>query len=506
MREDNKRIARNTMMLYFRMLLSMFISLFTSRIILDVLGVVDYGIQNVVGGIIGMFSVLNSSMGGATSRFITFEIGNGDSNKIKNIFSTALTVHIIIALVIVLLGETIGVWFLENKLQIPNERMFAARVIYQFSIIGIFLSITQVPYHAMLIAHERMDVYAKIEILNSLLRIFNIIVISNVKNIDTLILNGILMLSMSTINILIYRIYCIRKIPESRYAFRWCWKEVKPMLNYSGWDLYGNISVMARTQGVSMLLNMFFGPIVNAASGIATQVQNAVMSFAGNILSAFRPQIVKSYATGDYNRTTYLVINAAKICFVLLLLISLPLMVEMPYILSIWLKEVPEYSVIFCRLTLTFNFLANMSSVVISAIHATGKIKRPSLINGTLYILVIPISYIFYKLDFAPWVSYAINVFMVMLGLLSNVYTLKLHMVGFGFYNFIKKVILPCSVVLGTSCITTIFSNNIIGNNLGQFIFTCMISTITVAISSYFLILDQEYKTLITSKIKNIIK
>ena len=499
---NNKRIAKNTLMLYVRMLLTMAVSLYTSRVVLDVLGVEDYGIYNVVGGVVAMFSFLNASMGGATSRFITFEIGKQDDNKVKEVFSSALTIHIIIALIVLLLGETIGLWFLENKLVIPENRMFSARIIYQLSLISVILSITQVPYNAMILSYEKMNVYAYVEILNSILRLSVVFLISFSNSFDKLILYAVLILSVSALIMLIYRGYSMRTFPTCRYTFRWDWAKIKPMLAFSGWDLYGNASVVARTQGVNMLLNIFFGPALNAASGIATQVQGAVMSFAGNILAAFRPQIVKSYAQKEYKRTIELVENAAKLSFILLLILSLPIIVEMPFILSIWLKDVPEYTVIFCRLTLAFNFFANLSSVVISAIHATGKIKRPSLINGTLYLSVIPISYVAYKMGIDPWISYAINVFMVLLGFLSNVYTLKLYLKGFYFFSFIRSVFAPCLLVFAIAISVLYLSSGICNNDWLQLFLTTLLSTVIILSSSYIILLNEEMKNNIKAKIK----
>lgn len=287
--DKNKRIAKNTFYLYIRMLFSMVISLYTSRVVLNTLGVEDFGIYNVVAGVISMFSFLNTSMSGAVSRFFAYEIGTNNWKHLQNTFSSALTIHLIIALLLMLLSETLGLWFLQNKLVIPENRILAANIIYQFSIFTSMIAIIQVPYVAMIMAYERMSVYACIEIINVLLKL--VIVISLIYiTFDKLIIYGLLLLISTLLISVIYGTYCIRKIDSCRFCLFGDKKLIYSMFTFSGWDLYGNASVLARTQGVNILLNMFFGAVLNAASGIASQIQTAVMSFAGSVLSAVRPQ------------------------------------------------------------------------------------------------------------------------------------------------------------------------------------------------------------------------
>lgn len=448
--ENTKRIAKNTLMLYVRMLFSMLVSLYTSRVVLNTLGVEDYGIYNVVGGVVGMLGFLNASMSGATSRFLTFELGRGDSIRLKETFSSALIIHISIALIVFVIAETAGLWFLENKLVIPESRMTAAHIVYQLSIFSTMLGITQVPYNATIIAHEKMNVYAYVEILNVCLRLL-IVYLLVIGDFDKLILYAILTFGVSMLIMGIYRIYCTRHYKETKFHFIWRKDILKPMLNFSGWDLYGNASVMARTQGVSMLLNLFFGPLMNAAAGIATQVQGAVMAFANNFIVAARPQIVKQYASGEYESMFHLLKNSITLSFTLLSLLSIPLMCETNFVLKIWLGIVPDYAVIFCNYTLLFNIFASISVLLVSVVHATGKIFRPSFINGSLYLLVIPFTYIAFRLGYEPWVSFLFNVVAVMIGLISNAWTIKLYINQFpfrkfAFYDFMKYIIILLNV------------------------------------------------------------
>lgn len=443
--QNNKRIAKNAIFLYFRMFFSMAVSLFTSRVVLQTLGVMDYGIWNVVGGVIAMFSFLNASMAGCTNRFLSFELGRRDYVKLQQVFSSALTIHILIALIILVLGETVGLWFLREKLVIPSDRMFAANIIYQITIISSMITITQVPYNAMIMANERMNVYAYIEIANVCLKLA-IVYMLYISPFDKLISYGILTFTVTLLIMISYRVYCIKKLKSCKFKLSLDRSIIKPMLSFSGWDLYGNASVMARTQGVNMLLNMFFTSVMNAASAIATSVQGAVMAFAGNVLAAFRPQIVKTYATGEYETMVDLIRKASVYTTYLLLIFTFPLLLETDYILKIWLKTPPDYAATLCRYVLLFNVIANLSSVLISGVHATGHIIRSSFINGTCYLLVIPFSYFAFKMGMKAEIAYAFNIIAVCIGMTQNLFVLSKYVTILKkrkyFFNIILKYLI----------------------------------------------------------------
>lgn len=477
--ENNRRIAKNTALLYVRMIISLGISLIMARVVLRALGAEDYGIYNVVAGVVVMFSFLNASMSGATSRFLNYEMGRGDIIRLKETFSTALIVHIGIAIVILIVAETVGLWFVTNKLVIPPERMEVAKWIYQFSILSMMATVTQVPYNACIIANERMSVYAYVEILNSALRLGIAYLIMLSDRLDRLWLYGFLVLLVSVAIALIYRVYCIRKFPESR--FRWVWRPdiIRPMLSFSGWDLYGNMSVMLRTQGVSMLINMFFGPLLNAATGIATAVQNAVMALANNLVTAARPQIVKNYAQGDYASLLRLQEGVIKLSFLLISLLTVPLICEIHYVLQLWLGEVPPYTAVFCVYTLLFNVYANMSTLLVCSLHAAGRIKRPSMINGTLYLLVVPVSYVAYCLGMDSWLAYLFNVLAGVLGMLSNAWTNKMYIPGFSFRHFFLRVFLPSLFILGiAACCVSAIQRYVPQESFGRLCLSALISSV----------------------------
>jgi len=439
-------------------------------------------------------------MSGATSRFLTFALGKDDKEELQKIFSAALTIHILIAFLILVLAETAGLWFLENKLVVAPERMNAARVVYQLSIISAMISITQVPYNATIIAHERMNVYAYVEILNVCLKL-SIVYLLVIGHWDKLILYAVLTLIVSIFIIAVYRLYCIKRFEESKYRFEWDKKVIYPMLSFSGWDLYGNLSTIARTEGVNMLLNIFFGPVLNAANSVAVQVQGAISSFAGNIITAVRPQIVKSYATQNYQYTKKLLLNATKYIYLLLLILSLPLILEMNFVLNLWLKNVPTYAVSFCRLTLLFNFFSTMSLIVVSVIHATGNIKRPSLINGSLYLAVIPVAYIAFKFNGIPEIPYICNILFVFLGMLSNVYTLKLYMPEFSVKEFISKVLIVCLVISSISLTVSYYVKNSLSESFWRFCVVAAVSTIITMGLAYVIAIDKQTKQYVKREI-----
>lgn len=489
-------------MLYIRMFISMAVSLYTSRVILQTLGVEDYGIYNVVGGVVAMFSFINATMSGATSRFLTFELGSGNTEKLKNTFSSAFWVHTIIAAAVFVLCETVGLWFLCYKMVIPESRMMAAQIVFQFSIISTVVSIAQVPYNAVLIAHEKMDIYAYVEMVNVFLRLA-ILYVLIVGNFDKLILYGFLVLAVSFGIAMFYRLYGTRHYEECKIQFKWYPDIVKPMLSFSGWDFFGNMAVTARTQGVSMLINVFFGPLMNAAAGVAASVQGAVMGFANNITTAVRPQIIKYYAQGDYEEMGRLINNSCRLNSLILALLMTPLCGEIDYVLQLWLGNVPEYASAFCVLTLLFAALGNMSLLVVTGIHATGKIIRPSLINGSLYIMVIPVSYIAFEFGLPAWTSYLFNVLAVILGMLSNAYTLELYVKEYSFWGFVREVLSRLLLLFIFACTINYVIHSLMDSSFLRFIVTCVVSTLSVGAFGWIIMLSPGMRQMVINFVKN---
>lgn len=479
----------------------MLVSLYTSRVILNTLGVEDYGIYNVVGGVVALFGFITSSMSSATSRFLTYDLGLNNIDELKKTFSAAITVHLLIAILILLLSETLGLWFLENKLVIDSTRMSATRVVYQLSILNSIISILISPFTASVLSHERMNVYALIEIIIVILKLFAVILLTH-GPFDKLITYSALLLIISFIHFVTYLVYCKRNFIECTFKFSSEIDKIKPILNFSGWDLYGNMSTVARTQGVNMLLNMFFGTVLNAASGIATQIQGALSSFASNILVAVRPQVVKSYANNNYSYTTYLLNNTTKYSSILLLVIFIPIVIEMPFILRVWLINVPEYTVDLSRLTLLFTFIANISSVIMSGIHATGKIKRSSVWNGTIYLSVIPITYFAFKNNFSPVFPFVVNAISVAIGATLNMWYLSKYMKEFSISVFLRKSVMPVLMIGAVSFTLCLVIKPYLNNNWLRLLLISLFSTFIVFQLSYSLLLSKSQKLMIKNYIE----
>lgn len=497
---NNKRIAKNTLYLYIRMLFTLGVSLYTSRVVLATLGVQDFGIYNIVGGVVVMFGFLNSSMSGATSRFLTFEIGVGDSTKLKTTFSCALSIHYIIALIVLILGETIGLWWLENKLAIQPEKISAARWVYHISILSTLINITQIPYNAVIIAYEKMNIYAYIDIMNKLLQL-GIVYLLTIGYIDKLILYATLSLVVTMIISVIYRIYCFKKITSIDYKPAWNKQIIYSMLSFSGWNTYGTLAFTMKTQGINILLNLFFGVVVNAAYGISAQVQNAVQNFSSSFITAAQPQVVKYYVANEFKEMQQLVINVSKFSFLLLFMISLPLIIENRFILHLWLKDVPDYAVIFCQLNLVSGLLTGMFTILTTAIYATGKIKYWSIITSTIYLLVIPISYFLLKRGVTPEIPFVVNIILLFIGYITNLYILRFNVPQFSIIQYFTKVICTCFVISILTILLPLFIHLSMDEGWLRLITVTLCSILITALLTYFIAFEPNLR----DKVKGII-
>lgn len=412
MATSNKTIAKNTMFLYIRMFIVMVVTFYTSRVILAVLGASDYGIYNVVGGIVTMMAFLNGALSSSSSRFLTYELGTGNMEQLKKTFSASLNLHICVALLVLIVGETVGLWFFYEKLVIPDERMNAAFWVYQFSIITTMVNFTQVPFNASLIAHENMSVYAYVGLYEALSKLI-IVYLLQIAPFDHLIIYALLLM-LNTVGIqLFYRIYTSRKYNECRFNLVTDKTIYKKLLGYSGWDLFGGVAVICQSQGINILLNLFFGPVVNAARAITFQIQGALNQFVTNFLTAVRPQVVKSFAADDYHRMYSLTFSAAKYSYLLMLALMLPLCFEISFVLKIWLGDnVPENTYEFTLIVMITYLMETFHSASLMSYHAIGRIKTGNIVGGTLMILALPLSYISLKIGY-PAYSVFIVIFCV---------------------------------------------------------------------------------------------
>lgn len=493
---NNKRIAKNAVLLYIRMLLSIVVSLYTSRVVLQTLGVDDYGIYGVVGGIVALFSFLNASMSGATSRFITFSLGQGDKQKVRDTFSTALIIHIGIAICIVLLSETVGLWFLENKLVIPTERMNAARIVYQLSILAMAVQVTQVPYNASIISYEKMDVYAYVELLNVFLKL-GIVYLLMIIHRDKLVLYAVLVLMVNIIVAGTYRLYCIRKFDTCKFHWVFDKNTLIPMLSFSGWDLYGNMCYTVRQQGVNMLINMFFGVALNAASSVATSVQGVVANLSANVVQAFRPQIIKRYSQNSFKEMESLMCNSLKYSVLLFIIIGVPLAYEMYPIMKLWLGTVPVMALEFCIFLLALSLFNLINSVLVIAIEATGRIKGISFITGSIYLLTIPIVYLLFKyVTDNPLFSYIASLITMIMVVVSNLLLLHHQIQSLSIRGLIKSILQAFFIALVAT--PSLYISHFVSGTISH-ILTSFISYITtLAILTYFFGLDRDTRDVLT--------
>ena len=482
------------------MLISMIVSFYTSRVVLEVLGVDDYGIYNVVGGITASFAFLNASMAGASSRFITFEIGRGSLQSLKETFSSSLIIHIGVCIIVLVLAETIGLWFLNCKLEIPQQSMMAANIVYQCSVLSLIVSITQVPYNACIIAHERMGVYAYIEIANVILKLL-IVYLLYIGNFNKLILYGFLMLGSCVIIAMVYRIYCIQNFKECRFILVFKKGILVPMLSFSGWDFYGNMCVTARNQGSVILLNMFFGVGVNAASGLASTIYTTVSGFAGNIMTAFKPQIIKEYSQGNYPEFEKSIINASKFTCLSMIMMSIPVLLDTDFILRIWLTITPEYTVSFIRICLIATLLLMFGNPLITGIHATGKMRYISIVTGSLYLINLLLSYLGLKIEASPQWVFISNCIANTAIVISNMLILHRQCPSFRMIPFM----ITCAKVLAVGAISFVvvmLVTSVIDNNWMRLLCSCTLSIVAIILSSAVFVLNSGERALAMSFLK----
>lgn len=439
---NNKRIAKNTLLLYIRMFFIMAVSLFTSRVILKNLGVENFGIYNVVGGVVAMMGILNSAMSTSTTRYLTFELGKGDKERLKQVFSMCFTIYLLLSLAFLFLAETVGLWFLNTQLTIPENRLEAANWVYQFSVISCINTLLSNPYNAVLIAHEKMSVYAYISIAEVVLKLA-VVYMLLIINYDRLVVYGALILIMSLLVTMMYRVYCIRHYKESIYRFYWEKPLFKQLLSYSWWNLFGAAAGIVKGQGLNVLLSMFFNPSVNAARGIAYQINTSITNFFTNFYTAVRPQITKYYAQNDLENMFKLVFRSSKFSFFLIFILSLPIIIETPYIVNLWLGQLPEYVVPFTRLIVIISSIDSMATPLMTACHATGKIKLYQSVIGILIICNVPISYCLLRfLSCGPITVFIVSLIISTLALLIRIRIVKYLINNFPVWDYLKSVVL----------------------------------------------------------------
>lgn len=497
--ENSKRIAKNTILLYVRMIFTMVVSLFTSRVILSTLGIEDYGVFNVVAGFVTMFSVFTSSLSAAISRFLTYELGKGDLATLKKIFSTSVNVQLILSVVVIIIAEVIGVWFLNSKLNIPEDRMVAANWAYQCALANFLFSLISVPYNSSIIAHERMDVYAFFSIFEVIFKLVIVYMIF-ISPFDKLITYSLLYAFVGLSLRIIYGVYCKRHFEECTYQMVIDKPMLKEISSFAGWNMLGSGAYVFNTQGVNILSNLFFGVTVNAARGIATQVESVIRQFVTNFTTALNPQITKSYAVGDLQYMYKLVCKGAKYSYFMMLFFVVPFLFESDIILSLWLKEVPVSTALFLRLTMIGTLFDILGNSTANACWATGKVKRYYLYVSTIGFMVFFISWGLFALGFPAYVSYMVFIVVYCILIFVKLFIIK-GLINFPVRMYMKETIgriIPVSllvmVISSIPCIT-------IDSSILRLVITFITSSLSFILATFFIGLEASEKNMVKRRV-----
>ncbi len=501
---NSKRIAKNTLFLYFRMLLTMFVSLYTSRVVLDKLGITDFGIYNVVGGIVAMLGFLNSSMANAVQRYLSFEIGRDNEEGVVRIFSISLLTHTGIALVVLTVLEIAGVWYLNTHMNIPSSRMDAANWVLQCSILTTLFSIMQVPYNAMIISKEDMGIYAYISILEVTLKLL-VVYLLCIGDFDRLKLYSVLTMVVTIVVMMIYRFYCTNKYKEAKFRFIKDWNMFKQLIGFAGWNMFGELSWVFVGQGVNIILNSFFGPVINAARGISEQVNGAVSKFVANFQTAVNPQLIKTYATGQFDAMKKLLYRSTRFSYYLLLALSLPILLKMDYILHFWLKEVPDYTSGFCQLVLIASLSSSLSNLLAQVAKAYGEIRNYQIIVSTFLFLNFPLSFLVLKMGYSPLATMWINI-----GIQTILLFVRLRLTGrmiqMTYADFLKNVLVQVFVVTVVSVVFPLVVRELLDNSFISFVLVCFISVVSVCLTTFILGMDKDERHYVLSALSTVVK
>ena len=439
--DNNKRIAKNTLFLYMRMFVMMLTALFTSRIVLDVLGAADYGLNNIISGVVVLFSFLNNALLSATQRFLNFHLGRKDYKQTNVVFCMSMNTYMLLSLLVVVLGETIGLWFVNTQLNIPADRMYAAQWVYQFTLIQFIINLLRVPYNATIIAYERMNFYAYISLIEVIAKLL-VVYMLYITTFDKLITYSFMYTVVPFIIALVYKWYCNHNFSTSKYHWFWDKKSFKEMFGFSGWSLFGSLANLSAQQGLNILINIFYGVTVNAAAGIANQVSTNVYGFISNFQTAFQPQIVKSYAAKEIERFHKLIFQTSKFSYFMVLVLVLPIMFTIDGILQIWLKEVPEYTAIFCRLILAFLSIEAITAPLWMSVQATGKIRNYQILMASLIVLNFPLAYLVLKIGLPVYSVWVVRVFVNLIVMTVRCLYMK-RKLDFPLSAYIRQTLFP---------------------------------------------------------------
>ena len=501
---DKHRIAKNTLFLYLRMFLMIFIGLYTSRVILKTLGVSDYGVYNVVGGMVSMFAFLNSAMVAASQRFISYELGRGNKEELNLVFCTSVNIHVIIAVVIFILAETIGLWFVNTQLVIDANRMIAANWVYQFSVLTFMVTVVSVPYNSCIVAHEYMRAFAYIGIVDACLKLVAVFLLL-VFPYDKLIFYAFGVFVASVIVRVLYSFYCKRHFEECTYRFIVDWKLLKKMFSFAGWSVLGNLGFSFKDQGSNIVLNLFYGTSINAARGIAMQGSGLVSTFSSNFSMALFPQITKQYASGNMESCLDLVYSGARYTFYLLALISIPFLINVDYVLKLWLGNVPEYTSMFLMISMVVSILYTVTGTVTTALQATGEIKWFQIGICVIMLSELPIGYVLLLYDYPPYYALYPGILTGILAIFFRIYLLKKYIPECNLSHYLFEVFFRSMTIGAISWVVCDYVHSLFPDTFLTVIITSLISIVILLVLVFSFGLSSVERSMVKRKLEQVI-
>ena len=501
---NNKKIIKNTMFLYVRMFFVLIVSLYTSRVVLNTLGVLDYGVYDVVGGFVSMFGFLNATLSSSMSRFYNYEGGIRGEEGVREVYSAGLLVHVLISVSVLVLLETFGMWYINNVMVIPVERLRAANLVFHFSVFSLIIVILQIPYVSAILSYERMDYYAIVSIIDVVLKLIIVILLPHIKY-DKLISFAFLFAFLPVISFLLYYIYVKGHFKALRVDRRINRGLFKQFLSFSGWNLLGSFAFLFKGQGLNMVLNVFFGPLINAARGVANQVYGAVSGFSQNISTAFRPQIVDSYSKGENSRTKVLMFTESKVCFCLVLILITPLIVTIDYVLSLWLgKAVPDRANIFTCLLLIDLLVCTLNTPCTQVAFAVGRIKWYQIVSSSINLLLLPACFLFLKLGFDAVSSFVIIIFFSCINQIGCLVVLN-RIFSFDLGRYTKQVLLPCLLVTILLPVLPYLVYQTVEHNFASLVLVVVLDLVIAVPLIYFIVLDSSERELAIGYLRKIL-
>ena len=500
---SNKRIAKNTLFLYIRMAFVLIVSLYTTRVVLRVLGVDDYGVFNVVCGFVSMFGFLNTSMSNAIQRFYNFEIGNNGGKELTSVYNCSLLIQVLLAIVIIIAVESFGLWYLNNRLVIAPDRLPAARMIFQFAIIQLLFLVIQIPYSAAIMAFEKMDYYALVSIIDVLIKLGVVLILPFIP-FDKLIFYGLFLVLISITNFLLYFIFAKRRFEQLKWCGEISKSRLKSIMSFSGWNILGSFAYVLKNQGSAVVLNLFFGTVLNAAYGVSNQVMGAIKQFSTNIIISFRPQLVQSYAEGNYSRTKNLMFSMSKITYLLMLAISLPLIIEMKYVLGLWLGAIPPFTIPLTILAIICMLLSNFNTPVVQVVHAVGEMKKFQITTSLIICSIVPLAWLAFRLGGNPCYIFYVTIGIVCIN--QIVCLIILHsMFDYCYKEYLSQVILPCFFVTALTPILPYLLTVWMDESFFRLMLVCVLTVLIIVPLSYYFALSKPEKEMAKQFIKKML-